>query len=66
MDGKPWYKSKTMLGLALTAVGVVLGVADPEAFSAELTEAIVRVFEIVGLAIAAYGRKVAKGPLTAS
>jgi hypothetical protein len=77
MEGKPAIKSKTMNGLALAALGLLLpvvlrklGVSDAGDI-AIMKEATIELIEIgftaagtVGLLLAAYGRKTAKGPIT--
>lgn len=55
---KPWYASKTVLGIAVAAIGALLALAGVEktAWGPLL---------VVGLTAAGFGRAVAQGPLTA-
>ena len=64
MKHKSALKSKTIWGIVIAAMPVVaglLGVSFSDAETQQLTESFITIF---GLAVAAYGRAVATGPLT--
>ena len=69
MESKPWYLSKTVIGLATAALGLVLShwnvsfTADAETNSA-VADAIGGVVTALGLCLAAYGRVKANTTLT--
>jgi len=71
VETKPWYTSKTLWGIVIAGVALVLGwLGKPDAAAnlgaeqAEITSIIDRLVVLVGLAIAAYGRVVAKSKIT--
>ena len=68
MESKPWYLSKTVWGLVVTVLGILLPKLPIQANSGMLTDSAVSVAgniaSAVGVALAAYGRIKAKGPLT--
>lgn len=63
-ERKPWYQSKTYLGLLIAAVPAIAQAIGLPLFEQE-TEAINNaLLTLIGIAAAAYGRAVARGPIT--
>ena len=60
---KPWYQSKTMIGLVATAVTMVLGFLKLDVSKMEVSEIITQLVAVGGLIFAAYGRAKAKTKL---
>jgi len=68
MESKPWYCSKTVWGVLLAAVGLVLSafhmqVTFDDQAAASVADAVGKVAEGVGILVALYGRAVTKKPL---
>ena len=68
MESKPWYLSKTVWGLVVTVLGILLPKLPIQANAGMLTDSAVAVAgniaSAIGVGLAAYGRIMAKGPLT--
>ena len=68
MEGKPWYLSKTLWGLAIAILGLLLPKLPISDNAVLLTDSAMQiaggVANIVGVALATYGTITRKGPLT--
>jgi hypothetical protein len=67
MEQKPWYKSKTLIGLIVAAIGLVAPKYAPLAdLVGPVLDSVGQVTEVGGLALAAFGRVKASGQITAT
>jgi hypothetical protein len=64
-DSKKWYTSKTVIGIVVTAVSILLKATGVTIGDADITMLITSLFQVVGLALALYGRIVAEKKLKA-
>lgn len=64
MNTKTWVQSTTIWGLAITLIAWILDRAGVDsALAPQIVDAMIDLAQPVGVAIAAYGRKRAQGPL---
>lgn len=67
MEQKPWYKSKTLIGLIVAAVGAFAPKYTPLLdLVGPVLDTVGQVTEVGGLALAAYGRVNASAQITAT
>lgn len=66
VPAKPWWQSRTMIGLAVSAVSMIASAAGYSIDAGLLTEVITQALALVGLVVAWWGRVQAKQPIDAA